>query len=44
VQFDLPHVVHACAVPVVIPVATLRADGANSGLLDAIEAAHKEGM
>ena len=44
VQFDLPHVVQACAVPVVIPVATLREDGANSGLLAAIEAAHKEGM
>jgi hypothetical protein len=39
VQDDLPHVVQACAVPVVIPVATLRAEGAQPALLDAIEAA-----
>jgi hypothetical protein len=42
VQFDLPHAVQVCAVPVVIPLATLRAAGANAALVDAIEAAHKE--
>jgi hypothetical protein len=42
VQFDLAHAVQVCAVPVVIPVATLRAEGASPELLDAIEAAHKE--
>ena len=41
VQYDLPHVDQACAVPVVIPVATLRADGAQPALLDAIVAAHR---
>jgi hypothetical protein len=40
VQFDLPHVVQVCAVPVVIPVDTLRADGVNATLLDAIATAH----
>ena len=42
IQFDLPHAVQACAVPVVIPLAVLRADGANAALLDAIDAAHSE--
>jgi hypothetical protein len=42
VQFDLPHVVQACAVPVVIPVAALRADGAKDSLINAIAAAHGE--
>jgi hypothetical protein len=42
IQFDLPHAVQACAVPVVIPAAVLRADGANAALLDAIDAAHEE--
>jgi hypothetical protein len=42
IQFDLPHAVQACAAPVVIPVAVLRADGANVALLDAIDAAHGE--
>jgi hypothetical protein len=42
VQFDLIHAVQACAVPVVIPVAVLRADRANATLLDAIDAAHRE--
>jgi hypothetical protein len=42
VQFDLPHAVQACAVPVAIPVEVLRADGVNSGLLDAIAAARRE--
>jgi hypothetical protein len=41
VQFDLAHALQACAAPVVIPVATLRADGASPALLNAIEAAHK---
>jgi hypothetical protein len=41
VQFDLPHVVQACAVPIVIPVATLHADGAQPAMLDAIEAARR---
>ncbi len=39
VQFDLPHVVQACAVPVVIPRATLRAEGAQPALVDAIQKA-----
>lgn len=39
VQFDLPHVVQACADPVVIPVATLKAEGANAALTAALEAA-----
>ncbi len=42
IQFDLPHAVQACTVPVVIPLAVLRADGANAALLDAIDAAHRE--
>jgi hypothetical protein len=42
VQYDLIHAVQVCAVPVVIPVATLRAEGANPALLDAIAAAHKK--
>jgi hypothetical protein len=42
VQFDLVHAVQVCAVPVVIPVAVLRADGVNALLLDAIAAAHSE--
>jgi hypothetical protein len=41
VQFDLPHAVQACAVPVVIPVAALRAQGAQPGLLDAIQKARQ---
>ena len=40
-QFDLIHAVQACAVPVVIPLATLRAHGADAALLDAMDAAHK---
>ncbi len=35
VQFDLPHVVQACALPVVIPLATLRQEGALTPLMDA---------
>ncbi len=40
VQFDLPHAAQACAVPVVIPGAILRGDGANPALVEAIQAAH----
>lgn len=42
VQFDLAHAVQVCAAPVVIPVATLRAEGAQPALLDAIQAAHSK--
>lgn len=38
---DLPHVIQACADPVVIPVATLRAQGAPAEALAAIQAAHE---
>lgn len=40
VQFDLPHVVQACADDVVIPTKTLREEGVQTVLIDAIEAAH----
>lgn len=40
VQFDLAHAVQACADTVVIPTATLRQEGANSVLTDALDAAH----
>ncbi|WP_457104392.1 hypothetical protein [Methylobacterium sp. P5_C11] len=39
VQFDLAHVVQACADPVVIPLSTLQRDGAEPVLTGAIEAA-----
>jgi hypothetical protein len=39
VQFELPHAVQACEEPVVIPIETLRAEGAQAALLDSIEAA-----
>lgn len=39
VQFDLPHVVQACADAVVIPASTLKAEGAKPALTDALEAA-----
>jgi hypothetical protein len=39
VQVGLPHVVQACEAEVVIPVATLRAEGAQPALVDAIQAA-----
>ncbi|WP_419952017.1 hypothetical protein [Methylobacterium sp.] len=39
VQFDLAHVVQACADVEVIPLATLKAEGANAVLTDAIVAA-----
>ena len=38
IQFDLPHAAQACAVPVVIPAAVLRAEGANAAMLEAIGA------
>lgn len=41
VQFDLPHVVQACAVPVVIPFTTLGAEGAQSALVDAVQKAQQ---
>jgi hypothetical protein len=42
VEPGLPHVVQACEVAVVIPVATLQAEGAKPVLVDAIQAAlHK---
>ena len=41
VQFDLAHVVQACAEPVTIPLATLRAEGARPDLLDAFVPAQK---
>ncbi|WP_244507488.1 hypothetical protein [Methylobacterium phyllostachyos] len=40
VQFDLAHVVQACADAVVIPNAVLRSEGASPILTDAIDAAH----
>ena len=40
VQFDLAHVVQACADTVVIPTATLRRDGAKPVLTEALDAAH----
>lgn len=41
VQFDLAHVVQACADAVVIPTATLRREGAQPILIQALEAAHE---
>ncbi len=40
VQFDLIHAIQAYADEVVIPVATLRTEGTQAVLVDAIEAAH----
>lgn len=40
VQFDVAHVLQACADPVTIPSSTLRELGASARLLDAIAAAH----
>ncbi len=40
IQFDVAHVIQACADPVVIPAATLRKLGAAPRLVDAIDAAH----
>lgn len=44
VQFDLVHAVQACADTVVIPVATLRREGAQPLLADALEAAHAQAV
>ncbi|MBE7246128.1 MAG: hypothetical protein INR63_14365 [Actinomycetospora chiangmaiensis] len=41
VQFDLIHAVQACADPVIIPTDTLRCEGAQPVLIDALEAAHR---
>lgn len=41
VQFDLAHVVQACADAVIIPVAMLKAEGAKAALTDALEAASR---
>jgi hypothetical protein len=41
VQFDLPHFAQACALPIVIPLATLRAEGAQPLLLDAVQKAQQ---
>jgi hypothetical protein len=35
VQVSLPHVVASCEAPVVVPAATLRAEGAQAALLKA---------
>ncbi len=43
IQFDVAHVIAACADPVVIPAATLRKLGASPALVDAIDAAHAAG-
>ena len=40
VQFDLPHVVRACADDMTIPATALRVEGASPVLVAAIEAAH----
>jgi hypothetical protein len=42
VQIGLYHAVQACEAAVVIPVATLRAEGANPHLVEAIQAAHQQ--
>jgi hypothetical protein len=41
VQFDVVHVAEACALPVVIPLATLKTEGASADLTSAIAAAHR---
>ncbi len=40
VAFDLVHAVQACADTVVIPTSTLRREGVQALLTDAIDAAH----
>jgi hypothetical protein len=42
IEFDLAHAVQACEKPVVVPLATLRAEGAQAALVDAIERAHQQ--
>lgn len=39
-QFDLAHVVQACADRVLIPTSVLRSEGASATLIDAVDAAH----
>jgi hypothetical protein len=41
IEFDLEHVVQACEEPVVVPLATLRAEGAQPALVDAIQRAQQ---
>jgi hypothetical protein len=41
VQFDLIHALQACAKSIVIPLATLRAEGAQTALMDAIQRAQQ---
>lgn len=41
VQFDLIHALQACAKSIVIPLATLRAEGAQTALMDAIQKAQQ---
>ncbi len=41
IQFGLPHVVQACEVAA-IPAATLRAEGAQPALVDALQAARQK--
>ncbi len=43
VRFDLPHAVQACAEAVTIPTETMRSDGADQSLTEAIDAAHRAG-
>jgi hypothetical protein len=42
VQFGLSHGVQACEATVVIPVATLRAEGTQPAQVDAIQAARQK--
>lgn len=41
VQYDLIHIVQACEKPIVIPLATLRAEGVQPAVLDAIQKAQQ---
>jgi hypothetical protein len=41
VQFELVHVVQACEMPIVIPLATLRVEGAQPALVDAVQKAQQ---
>ena len=44
VEFDLAHAVQACADTVIIPTATLRREGAEPVLIDALDAAHNAAL
>jgi hypothetical protein len=41
VTFNVPHAVEECAVPVVLPLATLKAEGVSDVLISAIAAAQR---